>query len=115
MVDPSLHPLIQRLDQNPDDQETLATLWKRLLEAKQFQVLATLAEKLAARRKQPASAADLFQRAGELWFSQVGRTDKALACYERALELDPNAPRALESAREIYLHQRRYDRAIPLL
>ncbi len=99
MVDPSVYPYYERLNQNPEDAEALLVLWQWHGDRGEFQQLATLAEQVASRRMDPSSAADLFFRAGELWAKNVGRHDKAVGNYRRAYEMDANQVQAIEAAR----------------
>ena len=115
MVDPSVYPFYQRLQQNPDDAEALFLVWQWHGDRGEFQQLATLAEQVAARRTDPVSAADLYYRAGELWAKNLNRHDKAVGDYRRAYELDPNQAGAIDAARGIYIELGNFKLAVQLL
>ena len=114
-MDPSVYAWYERLRANPDDAEALATLWDYYASRGEFLQLATLAEQIAGRRPDPVSAADLFYRAGEIWAKNVGRPDKAVACYKRAFDGDPSQVAALEAASQIYIQIGNYRAAAPLI
>ncbi len=114
-MDPTIYAWYERLRANPDDAESLAYLWDYYATRGEFQQLATLAEQIAGRRSDPASSADLFYRAGEIWAKNVGRPDKAVACYKRSFELDPAQLQALEAAYQIYVQIGNLRAACPLL
>jgi tetratricopeptide (TPR) repeat protein len=115
MVDPAVHPFYQRLTQNPDDAEALFMLWQWFGDRGEFQQLATLVEQVAARRLDPLSAADLHFRAGELWAKNVGRVERAVDNYRRAVELDPTQQPALAAARALYVSMGNLSLAAQLL
>lgn len=114
-MDPAVYAYYERLSRNPDDAESLYFLWEHHGGRGEFQQLAQLVEQTAARRASPSSAADLYYRAGELWSKNVGRADKAVACYKRSFELDPSQVQSAESARQIYTQLGNYRAASQLL
>ncbi len=114
-MDPAVYAYYERLSRNPDDAEALYFLWEHHGGRGEFQQLAQLVEQTAARRAVPASAADLYYRAGELWAKNVGRADKAVACYKRAFDLDSSQLQAAEAARQIYIQLGNYRPAAQLL
>lgn len=114
-MDPIVYTYYERLSHNPEDAEALALLWDHHGTRGEFQQLATLAEQVAARRMDPRSGADLFYRAGELWAKNVGRPDKAVACYLKAAELDPSQQLAIGAARDIYVQLGNHRQAAQLL
>jgi len=114
-MDPTVYAWYERLRVNPDDAEALAFLWDYYAGRGEFQALAMLAEQIAGRRQDPVSAADLSYRAGEIWAKNVGRPDKAVACYKRAFEGDPSQVAALEAACQIYIQIGNHRAAAPLL
>ena len=114
-MDPTVYAWYERLRVNPDDAEALAYLWDYYAGRSEFQALAMLAEQIAGRRQDPASAADLSYRAGEIWAKNVGRPDKAVACYKRAFEGDSGQTAALEAAYQIYLQIGNHRAAIGLV
>jgi tetratricopeptide (TPR) repeat protein len=114
-MDPAVYAYYERLSRNPDDAEALYFLWEHHGGRGEFQQLAQLVEQTAARRAVPASAADLYYRAGELWAKNVGRADKAVACYKRAFDLDASQLQAAEAARQIYIQLGNYRPAAQLL
>jgi tetratricopeptide (TPR) repeat protein len=114
-MDPIVYTYYERLSHNPEDAEALALLWDHHGTRGEFQQLATLAEQVAARRMDPRSGADLFYRAGELWAKNVGRPDKAVACYLKAAELDPAQQLAIGAARDIYVQLGNHRQAAQLL
>jgi tetratricopeptide (TPR) repeat protein len=114
-MDPTIYAYYERLRANPDDAESLAYLWEFYATRGEFQQLATLAEQIAGRRSDTASAADLFYRAGEIWAKNVGRPDKAVACYKRSFELDGGQYQALDAAYQIYVQIGNLRAAAPLL
>ncbi|MDP3279247.1 MAG: hypothetical protein Q8Q09_28915 [Deltaproteobacteria bacterium] len=103
MLDPAIQPYYQRLTQNPDDAEALVVLWQWFGDRGQFQQLAQIAEQIGERRLDPASAADLFYRAGQLWALNLRRPDRAAPNFRKAYERDPNHVEAIIAARELYL------------
>lgn len=114
-MDPAVYAYYERLSRNPDDAESLYFLWEHHGGRGEFQQLAQLVEQTAARRVSPSSAADLYYRAGELWSKNVGRADKAVACYKRSFELDPSQVQSAEAARQIYTQLGNYRPAAQLL
>jgi tetratricopeptide (TPR) repeat protein len=114
-MDPTVYAWYERLRVNPDDAEALAYLWDYYAGRGEFQALAMLAEQIAGRRPDPVSAADLSYRAGEIWAKNVGRPDKAVACYKRAYEGDPSQVAALEAACQIYVQIGNHRAAAPLI
>lgn len=114
MLDPAVQPYYQRLTQNPDDAEALAVLWQWFGERGQLQQLAQIVEQVAERRLDPASAADLFFRAGQLWELNLRRPDRAAPNYRKAYERDPNNLAAIHAARELYLSASNFKNAATL-
>lgn len=114
-MDPAVYAHYERLRQNPDDAEALAALWEHHGNRGEFQQLATLVEQTAARRQDPASAADLYFRAAELWAKNLGRADRAVANYIRAFDRDPGQIAAVEAARQIYTQLGNHRQAVQLL
>ncbi len=114
MLDPAVQPYYQRLTQNPDDAEALAVLWQWFGERGQLQQLAQIVEQVAERRLDPASAADLFFRAGQLWEINLRRPDRAAPNYRKAYERDPNNLGAIHAARELYLAANNFKNAATL-
>jgi tetratricopeptide (TPR) repeat protein len=114
MLDPSLIPLVQRLDRDPEDQDAVQQLWRALSERGDFQTLAILGEKVAGRRRTPTTAAELLFRAAELWSRELGRDERAVPLWQRAMELDPLHDAAVSSLAGAYVRAGRTDLATPL-
>ena len=88
MIDPALIPFIQRLDRDPDDEEALEAIHAALSARGDLSTFAVLAEKLAARQREPSRAAASLHRAAEAWVS-LGREDRAVPLWRQVLEADP--------------------------
>ena len=88
MIDPALIPFIQRLDRDPDDDEALDAVHDAFAQRGDLGTFAVLAEKLAARQKDPARVAATLHRAAEAWAS-LAREDRAVPLWRQVLEADP--------------------------
>lgn len=82
------------------------------------------AEVHALRREAAATVRELLKRYPHraesfdvvaLWHLRLGRTDQAVACWQHALELDPQFGHAYRALGQIARQQAQYDRAVELL
>jgi tetratricopeptide (TPR) repeat protein len=78
---------------------------KALREQADFTSLAALLENRLASASGPTEKAELYLRMGDLFESKVDDSDRALRCYQSALELAPTLLPAQQGARR--LHQKR--------
>jgi len=114
MFDPSLIPLVQRLERDPDDQDALDTLWQALTDRGEHQTLAVLAEKVAQRRRSPERAAELLHRAAELWARDLSRDERAVPLWQKVLEVDPQHALAMAGLAAAYTRAGRHEAAAAL-
>ncbi|MGI5861161.1 MAG: tetratricopeptide repeat protein [Myxococcales bacterium] len=92
--------LRQALDCDPDSQPAFDRLRELLRTAGEIADLVDLIERGAARRAD-AEAAGLWLEAGELARDLLGEPDRAQLAFQRALERDPESPRAADSLAEL--------------
>jgi len=114
MFDPSLIPLVQRLERDPDDQDTLEALWRALSDRAEHQTLALLAEKVALRRRTPAHVTELLHRAAELWARDLHRDDRAVPLWQKVLDIDPEHTLAMAGLAAAYMRTGRLEQAAAL-
>ncbi len=111
MLDPSLIPLVQRLDRNPDDREAMERLTKDLEACGEYEVLAKLQEKVAGRMRDPAPSMELLHAAARTWASKVGDEPRALALWNQVLEASPSHEGAQLGVAGVYRRTGRSEQA----
>ncbi len=111
MLDPSLIPLVQRLDRDPEDREAVETLCRELDGRGEHEVLAMLLEKVAGRRRTPESSVELLHRAALTWSSKVGDDPKALKLWNQVLEAQPHHDGALLGTATVFRRTHRGEQA----
>ena len=111
MLDPSLIPLVQRLDRDPEDREALETLCRELDGRGEHEVLAMLLEKVAGRRRTPEGSVELLHRAAEMWATKVGNDPRALPLWNQVLDAQPEHEGALLGLAAIFRRTNRAEQA----
>jgi tetratricopeptide (TPR) repeat protein len=111
MLDPSLIPLVQRLDRDPEDREAIETLTRELDARGEHEVLAMLLEKVAGRRRSPEGSVELLHRAALTWSGKVGDDPRALPLWKQVLDAQPDHEGAQLGLASIYRRTNRAEQA----
>ena len=111
LLDPSLIPLVQRLDRDPEDREAIETLTRELDARGEHEVLAMLLEKVAGRRRSPDASVELLHRAALTWSGKVGDDPRALPLWKQVLDVQPEHEGALLGLASIYRRTNRAEQA----
>ncbi|MDB4931351.1 MAG: hypothetical protein JWM10_3835, partial [Myxococcaceae bacterium] len=111
MLDPSLIPLVQRLDRDPEDREAIETLCRELDARAEHEVLAMLLEKVAGRRRSPEGSVELLHRAATMWSTKVGNDPRAVPLWNQVLEVQPAHEGALLGLAAVFRRTNRAEQA----
>ena len=111
MLDPSLIPLVQRLDRDPEDGEAIETLHRALDACGEHEVLARLLEKVAGRRRSPEGSVELMHRAALIWSGKAGDDGRALPLWSQVLEAQPEHEGAMLGTAAIFRRSNRAEQA----
>jgi len=111
LLDPSLIPLVQRLDRDPEDREAIETLTRELDSRGEHEVLAMLMEKVAGRRRSPEGSVELLHRAALTWSGKVGDDSRALPLWKQVLDVQPEHEGALLGLASVYRRTNRAEQA----
>jgi tetratricopeptide (TPR) repeat protein len=93
--------LMSALDQKPDDRRLLNKLMQLYAEGQDWSRLVEVILRLADLVEDGSQLAKYYLTAAQLCATQLNRTDEAATYFERALEFDPSAARALDGLVEV--------------
>src|SRR5690242_5245380 len=88
---------LEKVERAPRDDKAFQEAWSLLVSNEDYKTLVQMTERAAGRRSDP----DMFCRAGDAALTYLRDQDRALLCYQRALELDPKHVKALGGARPL--------------
>ncbi|RMG99750.1 MAG: tetratricopeptide repeat protein [Deltaproteobacteria bacterium] len=96
------------LETDPTDADARAA-FEEIAELEQrWQDVAALYEKIASGDLPADVSSDLYARLAALYEARIGDVDKAIANYERAVEIDPTRRDLLEALERLYQQQERW-------
>ncbi|MCA9536284.1 MAG: hypothetical protein KC593_21510, partial [Myxococcales bacterium] len=108
----------QALERQPSHADATARLEKIFMHTGEARRLIDLYERrikaLTRLEGEPRVIAELHEKVAGVWIEHFQRSDKAVASYRHAFELDPTRVAAIYAAREIYREAGNLKAAIPL-
>ncbi len=109
-------PYLERvLDRRPGHEAAFERLKQILTTREQWSQLASLYERIIAATSEPLRRTELLAEVALLAEDVMGERPRAIAYYERILELDPAHDRATRALDGLYASEQRWDRLVQLL
>ncbi len=104
-------PYLERLlDRQPGNERAFLRLKQILTTREQWGELASLYERIVAATSDPARRCELLAEVALVAEEITGERPRAIAYYERILELDPTHEQAIRSLNGLYASEQRWDR-----
>ena len=112
----SARPYLERvLDRRPGNWVAFERLKQVLTTREQWSELASLYERIVAATSEPARRVELLAEVALLAEDVMGEHPRAIAYYERILELDESHDQATRALDSLYASEQRWDRLVQLL
>jgi tetratricopeptide (TPR) repeat protein len=109
-------PYLERmLDRQPGNEPAFQRLKQILTTSEQWAELALLYERIVAATSEPLRRCELLAEVALVAEEITGERPRAIAYYERILELDPAHEQAVRSLDALYASEQRWDRLAQLL
>ena len=93
----------------PNHEEALAELYKLYERNKEWDKLADISSRQADAATDDKTRADALQRLGLLYTEKVENSAKAIAAWQRLLQIDENNRRAQDALKKLYVTEGRWD------